>query len=199
MTIVVSLASILPTDVLSGFAYDTKWVSHIYLPDSFSHDTKKSYTHVYTTLFKLQIRLMKLGNCPNTLAKRLKMLAKRRLTRRLLIVKHIKHSEVVWLSFLFFLFYFFFYLTFKKTWSLDSIGQGTPLLEKRKEVKKKIEMYHFGTPLFLDHISDISIPLVLLLSPLLCFKRFFARYSGFLLFNSTRNDGQRTTLWMFYL
>lgn len=90
---------------------------------------------------------MKLGNCPNTLAKRLKMLAKRRLTKRLLIGKHIKYSEVVWLSFLFFLFlfYFFFYLTIKKNyWSLDSIAQDTPLLEKRKEVNKKIEIYHFG-------------------------------------------------------
>ena len=152
LTIVVSLASILPTNVLSGFAYDTKWLPHIYLPDSFSNDTKKSHINVYTTLFKPQIRLMKLGNCPNTLAKRLKVLAKRRLTRRLLIEKHIKYSEVV-------------YRTSKKNWSLNSITQDTPLLEKRKEVKKKIEIYHFLTPLVLDHISDISIPLVLLLSP----------------------------------
>ena len=120
---------------------------------------------MYTTLFKLQIRLMKLGNCPNTLAKRLKMLVKKRLTKRLLIEKHVKYSEFVWLPFLFF-FYFFFYHTFKNNyWSLDSIAQDTPLLEKRKEVKKKIKIYHFWTPLFLDHISDISIPLVLLLSP----------------------------------
>ena len=126
--------------------------THIMLPDSFKHDTKKSHTYVYTTLFKPQIRLMKLGNCPNTLAKWLKMLAKRRLTKRLLIEKHIKYSEVV-------------YCTFKKNWSLNSITQDTPLLEKRKEVKKKIKIHHFWTPLVLDHISDSSIPLVLLLSP----------------------------------
>ena len=103
-TIVVSLLNvhILPANVLSGFAYDTKWTPHISLPDSFSHDTKKSHTHVYTTLFKLQIRLMKLGNCPNTLAKWLKMLVKKRLTKRLLIEKHVKYSEFVWLPFLFF-------------------------------------------------------------------------------------------------
>lgn len=121
--------------------------NYIYLILLAMTPTKKSHTHAYTTLFKLQIRLMKLGNCPNTLAKRLKMLAKRRLTKRLLIGKHIKYSEVVWLSFLFFLFlfYFFFYLTIKKNyWSLDSIAQDTPLLEKRKEVNKKIEIYHFG-------------------------------------------------------
>ena len=93
---------ILPANVLSGFAYDMKWAPHIWLPDSFSHDTKKSHTHVYTTLFKLQIRLMKLGNCPNTLAKWLKMLVKKRLTKRLLIEKHVKYSEFVWLPFLFF-------------------------------------------------------------------------------------------------
>ena len=74
-----------------------------------------SHTHVYTTLFKLQIRLMKLGNCPNTLAKRLKMLVKKRLTKRLLIEKHVKYSEFVWLPFLFF-FYFFFYHTFKNNY-----------------------------------------------------------------------------------
>ena len=27
--------------------------------------------------------------------------------------------------------------------SLDSIAQDTPLLEKRKEVKRKIKIYHF--------------------------------------------------------
>ena len=110
--------------------------NYIYLILLAMTPTKKSHTHAYTTLFKLQIRLMKLGNCPNTLAKRLKMLAKRRLTKRLLIEKHIKYSEVVWLSFLFFffLFYFFFYLTIKKNyWSLDSIAQDTPLLEKKKK------------------------------------------------------------------
>lgn len=33
-----------------------------------------------------------------------------------------------------FLFYFFFYRTFKKNyWSLDSIAQDTPLLEKKKK------------------------------------------------------------------
>ena len=59
--------------------------NYIYLILLAMTPTKKSHTHAYTTLFKLQIRLMKLGNCPNTLAKRLKMLAKRRLTKRLLI------------------------------------------------------------------------------------------------------------------
>ena len=101
--------------------------NYIYLILLAMTPTKTFHAHAYTTLCKLQIRLMKLGNCPNTLAKRLKMLAKRRLTKWLLIEKHIKYSEVVWLSFsILFLFYFFFYRTFKKNyWSLDSIAAHT--------------------------------------------------------------------------
>ena len=48
---------------------------HIYIPPSFSPDTKMSDTHVYTLFFNPLIRRKKLANWPNSLANR--TLAKR--------------------------------------------------------------------------------------------------------------------------
>ena len=117
--------------------------NYIYLILLAMTPTKKSHTHAYTTLFKLQIRLMKLGNCPNTLAKRLKMLAKRRLTKRLLIEKHIKYSEVVWLSFLFF---FFFFISFFRANNTKKISKGSPrkwMSNFTRNVKKQVQFWKF--------------------------------------------------------
>ena len=75
------------------------------------------------------------------------MLAKRRLTKRLLIEKHIKYSEVVWFSFLFcFCFISFFTVPLKRIIEVWIAQPKIPLCLKKKRSKQKDKIYHFGPP-----------------------------------------------------